>query len=292
MPSDGGAPEAPSRATVATLRDGLEGLRCFPRPPSGAPNLSLPEVIDRTESTIRGLRQELERLGPWFETFMGSSLVVGVASNAMDEVLQGLDLSLRKLHQPPTTVAALIDRPVHLAAGRLEAVITLLPGHLQLAQRMSERERSLPERVRAMPSRLRRRFYIGLFFGGLFLLSVVIGILLLADPGFSAALGVSALVDKYAPSDAGIVVVALLFITGARLILGSIWLTRTISILPQYEEERVDAAKAGIRESETEVLDRIAPRAEGPDLLAAPGNPTRAPPGPPSPSSELGKHDP
>lgn len=197
---------------------------------------------------------------PWFETFVGSSLVVRMAKGAVDDVVDSLDLHLHRLKEPPTTVLAMVDRPVRVARDRLEALIGLLPGHVRLASTMSAREQNLRDRVRALPARVRRRFYLGLVLGALFLLSVVLGALLLLVPAFSHALGASELLSRYAPSSAGVVVVAVLFFTGFRLILGSVWLTRTISILPQFEEKRVHAARARIHRREKEVLDRLSPR--------------------------------
>lgn len=234
-------------------------------PPHEGPPRDLPEVLELTYQTLRGLGEEIDRLVPWSEAFVGSSLVVRLAKGAVDDVVGSLDLHLHRLKEPPTTVLAMVDRPVRVARDRLEALVALLPGHVRLASTMSAREQDLRARVRALPPRLRRRFHLGLVLGALFLLSVVLGALLLLVPSISRALGASELLSKYAPSSAGVVVVAVLFFTGFRLILGSVWLTRTISILPQFEEKRVHAARARLHRRENEVLDRLAPRSGPPE---------------------------
>lgn len=269
-------PLPPSRATLASLRGGLEVLRTFPScPPREGPTPSTAEILQATEATLRTLRSDIERLGPWTREFVGSSLVTTMATKAVDEALDALTFHLHHLGEPAATVSALIERPVHLAAARVEAILALMPGHVQLARRMSDRERSLRERARGLPSRLRRRFYVGLFVGSLFLLSVVVGAVVLLVPSVASASGVAAAIARYAPVSARVVLVAVLFFTGIRLILGSLWLTRTISILPEYEERRVHAAKAGIRRREHEVLDRLSPRRTVPEAWSSPTNSER-----------------
>ncbi|MDE1821524.1 MAG: hypothetical protein KGJ23_12785 [Euryarchaeota archaeon] len=295
VPADA-APTSPSRDTENALRRGLEVLRAFPGPLQGerpVPPSADPtsEVLKDAEETLRALRREIEALGPWFETFVGSSLVVTMATRSIDEALEPFSLHLHQLREPPSQVVSLVARPVHVASERLQAVIELLPGHVRLARRMSARERSFGERVQAMPRKLRRRFYVGLLLGVLFLLSVAVGAVILLVPSVGGSLGVSSLIAKYAPTSAGVIVMAVLFFTGARLILGSIWLTRTISILPQYEERRVDAAKAGIARRETQVLGKLAPKSESPDPLASPGTSGSSAPARVPPASELRERD-
>lgn len=263
MAAPGTSAPRPSAATVEALRQAQRRLGAFPqRSPDDGEALGPEEVVRRSEEALAKVRTELERLVPWFEEFVGSSLVVTLAQGAADDAAQELELHLHQLKEPVGSVVPLVGGNVRLAATRLEAVLALLPGHVDLAGRRSEQERPLGVRVAAMPRKLRRRYYLGIALGAFLLLSVVAVSVVLIFPGVSQAIGVSSLLHHYAAQYAGIVVVAILLASGLRLILGSIWLRRSIRILPQYEERRVEDAKESIRARETEVLDQISPRSK------------------------------
>jgi hypothetical protein len=251
----------PSSETVRSLRLSALRLGAFPQVPAGDPALEGPaDLLARSETTLAAVRSELERLGPWFAEFVGSSLVITLAQQAADEAGEMLRLHVHQLKEPPASVVPLVGGTVRLAGTRLESMLELLPGHVKLAGRIEEKERPLGVRVAAMPPKLRLRYYLGIALGAFLLLSVVAVSVVLVVPGVSQAIGVSSLLHHYAAQYAGIVVVAILFASGLRLILGSIWLRRSIKILPKYEDGRIQEVADGIRQRETEVLDEISPR--------------------------------
>lgn len=253
----------PSAGTVDSLRKAEARLRAFPHPPDGTPGSEAPEeVLRRCEEALSQVSGELDRLVPWFTEFVGSSLVVTLARQSVDEASQEIELHFRRLKEPPSSIIPLVGRTVRLAAARLESVVELLPGHVDLAGRKEDKERPLSVRVASLPRKLRWKYYLGIVLGAFLLLSVVAVSVVLVVPGVSQAIGVSSLLHHYAAQYAGVVVVALLFASGVRLILGSIWLRRSIAILPDYEDRRVEQAKEGIRQRESEVLEEISPRAK------------------------------
>ena len=249
-------------------------------------------ALQRFAETLATLHDELVRLAPWFEEFVGSSLVVNLATKAVDEPLAQIRLHRDRLHEPAPQTLQLVVPSLGRAAERTARVLDLLPGHLRLARRLSARERGFWARVASLPPRLRRRFYLGVALGSMLLASVAFAFAALLVPPVEAVLGVSELLQRYASTSAGVVVVALLFFTGARLLLGSVWLTRTMSILPSYEEKRLDAARRRIRLREEQVLGSRGPdpRASGPPAPEAGSGSGAGGPPVASLGSELGEH--
>lgn len=280
-PSSGVA--APSKESVEKVARAQARLRAFPASPPGSPEAFPPEVLAGCEQALTDLREELERLVPWFNEFVGSSLVVSVARTQVDETLEELVLHAHTMREPASLVVPLLVRPVHVTADHLDPVLSVLPGHIHLAGRLDERRQPLGVRIAAMPHRLRVRYYLGIVLGVFLLLSVAGVLIVLLDPAVSAAIGVSKLLDHYAASDAGFVVAFLLLLSGVRLLLGSIWLSRSIRILPAYEEKRVDEAREGLRQQEDQALERLSPTAPvtesepGADVIFPPRVPPSAP---------------
>lgn len=266
-----GRPSAPSAVSLKELRQAQIDLRSFPRALPGQPEASPSERLESLGPRLEALGRTLDGLVPWFQEFVGSSLLVTVARKELDEALGQVDLHVRRLHEPPSIVVPLLERSLRQLADRLEAVAVLLPGYFQLASGLQASEQPFRVRIAALPRSLRRRFYVGLVFGALFLLSTIGVILILEVPALNSGVGVSALIHKYAGTYAGIIVIALFFFAGARLILGSVWLSRSMTILPTFEGERVERAKDGIREKEREVLEPKGPREPSPSQAQGPG---------------------